>query len=124
MMEWVIKNGAKLATGIGVATMTTALREMLTPDNASKAAKGAIFVTDVIITCMVVDMAGDYIDAEVDSMKKTIKEVKETIKKVKEKKENPVEQETEIIEVEAEEVEEKVIEEAIEEKPKKARKTK
>lgn len=117
MVELIVKNGAKLATGVGIGMMTTTLREMLTPENAGKVARAAIFTTDVIVSCMVVDMVGDYIDDQVDEIKKTVNTVKEARKKRKENKEDPIEEETEeVIEI----VEVETIKE--EEPPKKATK--
>lgn len=120
MVEMIIKNGAKLAVSVGVATMTTTLREMLTPESAGKVVKAACFATDCIITYMVVDAVGDYIDEQVNGAKEFINEVKETRRKAKENKEDPIEEETEeVIEV----VEVETIEEEVnEEKPKKAAK--
>jgi hypothetical protein len=116
MVEMIIKNGAKLATGVGISMMTTTLREMLTPENAGKVAKAAIFTTDVIVSCMVVDMVGDYIDEQVNGAKEFINEVKETRRKAKEEKEDPIEEVIEVEEVET------IEEEVNEEKPKKATK--
>lgn len=120
MVEMIVKNGAKLATGVGLGMMTTTLREMLTPENAGKVARAAIFTTDVIVSCMVVDMVGDYIDEQVNGAKEFINEVKELRRNRKETKEDPIEEETEeVIEV----VEVETIEEEVnEEKPKKAAK--
>ena len=116
MVEMIVKTGTKLVASVGVATMTTTLREMLTPESAGKVVKAACFATDCIITYMVVDAVGDYVDEQVNGAKEFINEVKETRRKAKEKKEDPIEEVIEVVEVET------IEEEVNEEKPKKATK--